>query len=55
MRMLVRLWLDPARKKLLTGFFEAYLKLNKREEEQLKIELTRGGGRQNYGINHIMA
>jgi predicted transposase/invertase (TIGR01784 family) len=40
LRMLVRLQLDPARKKLLTGFFEAYLKLNKREEEQLKIELN---------------
>jgi hypothetical protein len=39
-RMLIRLQLDLARKKLLTGFFETYLKLNKREEEQLKTELN---------------
>jgi len=41
LRMLTRLKLDPARMELIAGFFETYLKLNRREEEQLYQELGR--------------
>jgi hypothetical protein len=40
MRILVRLQLDPARKKLLTGFFEAYLKLNVTTQDYLQGKLN---------------
>ncbi|BAF60487.1 hypothetical protein PTH_2306 [Pelotomaculum thermopropionicum SI] len=39
MRMLARMKLDPARAELLGGFFEAYLKLNRKEEEEFSLEL----------------
>ncbi|HHW39694.1 MAG TPA: transposase, partial [Syntrophomonadaceae bacterium] len=39
LRMLARMKLDPARMELLAAFFEAYLKLNREEEEQLYREL----------------
>ncbi len=39
LRLLTRLKLDPARLELITGFFETYLKLNQKEEEQLSQEL----------------
>lgn len=35
LRMLSRMELDPARMRLLNGFFETYLKLNEREENQM--------------------
>ncbi|BCV22976.1 Rpn family recombination-promoting nuclease/putative transposase [Moorella sp. Hama-1] len=41
MRMLTRLRLDPARMELLGGFFESYLKLNQKEEEEFYRELDR--------------
>jgi len=40
-RMLTRLHLDPARMELLGSFFESYLKLNDREEEQFQWELEK--------------
>lgn len=39
MRMLARMKLDPARMVLLGGFFETYLKLSRREEEEFYREL----------------
>ena len=39
LRLLTRLKLDPARLELIAGFFETYLKLNQKEEEQLSQEL----------------
>lgn len=39
LRLLTRLKLDPTRLELITGFFETYLKLNQKEEEQLRQEL----------------
>ncbi|WXJ96147.1 hypothetical protein MCACP_26460 [Neomoorella carbonis] len=41
MRMLTRLRLDPARMELLGGFFESYLKLNQKEEEEFYRELDK--------------
>ena len=38
-RILTRLQLDPARMKLLAGFFETYLKLNSSEEDEFAKEL----------------
>ena len=40
MRMLTRMRLDPARMKLLIGFFETYLKLNETEENEFEAELN---------------
>ncbi len=37
--MLLRLELNPARMKLLTGFFESYLPLSREEEEEFKEEI----------------
>ena len=39
LRMLARRKVDPARMELLAAFFEAYLKLNREEEERLYREL----------------
>ena len=39
LRMLARMKVDPARMELLAAFFEAYLKLNREEEERLYREL----------------
>lgn len=39
MRMLARMKLDPARTELLGCFFESYLKLNSKEEEEFHLEL----------------
>lgn len=39
LRMLVKMELDPARQRLVYGFFERYLKLNEQEEEQLMEEI----------------
>jgi len=41
MRMLTRMKLDPARMELLGGFFETYLKLNQKEEEDFFRELEK--------------
>lgn len=40
LRMLTRLELDPAKMKLITGFFETYLPLRQEEEEELKRHIT---------------
>ena len=39
LRMLVKMELNPAKAELINGFFETYLFLNKREEEQLMEEI----------------
>ncbi len=39
LRILTRLQLDPARKGLLSAFFDTYLKLTREEEEQLASEI----------------
>jgi len=39
LRMLVRLQLDPARMRLISGFFDTYLKLDDIEENQLQQEI----------------
>ncbi len=39
--MLVRMKLDPARERLIYGFFESYLILNEEEEEELMEEIKR--------------
>lgn len=39
LRMLVNMQLNPAKERLLYGFFESYLTLNKREEEHLVDEI----------------
>lgn len=41
LRMLARHEPNPAREKLITGFFETYLKLTGQEEQQLQQELTK--------------
>ncbi|WP_306419745.1 hypothetical protein [Bacillus sp. J14TS2] len=40
LKMLVKMELDPARQRLVYGFFERYLTLNEQEEEQLMNELN---------------
>ncbi len=37
--MLVRLELDPARMRLIAGFFDTYLMLNDKENKELREEL----------------
>ncbi|MBT2214696.1 transposase [Virgibacillus dakarensis] len=39
LRMMVNMQLDPARERLIYGFFESYLYLNSEEEEQLMEEI----------------
>jgi predicted transposase/invertase (TIGR01784 family) len=39
LRMLVKMKLDPARAELINGFFETYLSLTEREEEELMEEI----------------
>jgi len=39
MRMLTRMKLNPAQMELLGGFFESYLKLNQKEDEEYYLEL----------------
>ena len=39
LRMLVKMQLDPARQKLVSGFFEQYLVLNDAEKEQLNAQI----------------
>jgi predicted transposase/invertase (TIGR01784 family) len=39
LRMLVRMKLDPARAELINGFFETYLSLTEREEEELMEQI----------------
>ena len=41
LRMLVNMELDPARMKLLTGFFESYLPLNEKEAKELEKEMEK--------------
>ncbi|WP_066188359.1 RpnC/YadD family protein [Gracilibacillus timonensis] len=41
LRMLVRMKLDPAKERLIYGFFESYLTLNEEEEEELMEEIKR--------------
>lgn len=41
LRMIVRMKLDPARERLIYGFFETYLKLNEKEEEMLMREIEK--------------
>jgi len=53
MRMLARLKLDPARTELLGGFFETYLKLNREEERQLHLELSKLAGKEAVSIMEI--
>src|SRR5699024_1717214 len=39
LRMLMRMQLNPAKEKMIYGFFESYLKLNEKEEEKLREEI----------------
>ncbi|MCM3741499.1 Rpn family recombination-promoting nuclease/putative transposase [Oceanobacillus luteolus] len=39
LRMITRMELDPARQRLIYGFFETYLKLSKKEEDKLMEEI----------------
>src|SRR5690625_3132261 len=41
LRMIVRMKLDPARERLIYGFFETYLKLTEEEEEKLMKEIQK--------------
>ena len=41
LRMITRMELDPARQRLIYGFFESYLKLTEQEEEQLMDEVNK--------------
>src|SRR5699024_708292 len=41
LRMITRMELDPARQRLIYGFFESYLKLTEQEEEQLMDEVSK--------------
>ena len=41
LRMITRMQLNPAKQKLLYGFFESYLKLTEEEEEQLMHEIDK--------------
>jgi predicted transposase/invertase (TIGR01784 family) len=41
LRMLTRLELNPAKMKLITGFFETYLQLEEKEEENLVAEIKK--------------
>lgn len=53
MRMLTRMKLDPARMTLLGGFFEAYLKLSRQEEEEFFRELGKMDKREAEKIMEI--
>lgn len=41
LRMIVRMELDPARQRLIYGFFETYLKLTEKEEEKVMEEVRK--------------
>ena len=41
LRMITRMELNPARQRLIYGFFESYLKLTEQEEEQLMDEVNK--------------
>lgn len=41
LRMITRMELDPARQRLIYGFFESYLKLTEQEEELLMDEVSK--------------
>ncbi|WP_152667827.1 hypothetical protein [Aneurinibacillus tyrosinisolvens] len=53
LRMLVRLELDPARTKLLAGFFETYLRLEDTEEQVLQMELKKLGQNEEVRIMEL--
>lgn len=41
LRMLTRMQLDPAKERMIYGFFETYLKLSEEEESQLMEEIEK--------------
>ncbi|RDW17535.1 transposase [Oceanobacillus arenosus] len=41
LRMITRMQLDPAKQRIIYGYFETYLKLTKEEEEQLMAEVEK--------------
>lgn len=41
LRMLTKMQLNPAKERLIYGFFESYLKLNEKEEEKLREEIEK--------------
>ncbi|WP_407272722.1 hypothetical protein [Radiobacillus sp. PE A8.2] len=43
LRMIVKLEINPAKSELINGFFESYLSLNEKEEEQLMKEIKELG------------
>lgn len=44
LRMIVNMKLNPAKQRLIYGFFESYLKLNEKEEEKLMDEIKQMDG-----------
>ncbi|MFB9279307.1 Rpn family recombination-promoting nuclease/putative transposase [Cohnella cellulosilytica] len=53
-RMIARLQLDPAREQMIAGFFETYLQLTEREEQQLRQELHELEPREEEGVMRVM-
>lgn len=53
-RILMKLQLDKAREKLLTGFFETYLEFNAEEEQQFLEEVKRLDKKESEKVMEIM-
>ena len=54
MRMLARLQLDPARRELISGFVDAYLRLTMKEEQQFGAELEELDPKEREGVMEIV-
>ncbi len=54
LRMLARMNVDMARQTLLSGFFETYLKLTQREEEQLLSEVKKMEKKEGEKVMELM-
>jgi predicted transposase YdaD len=54
LRMLARLQLDPARRELISGFVDSYLRLTMKEEEQFEQELQELNPREREGVMEIV-
>jgi hypothetical protein len=54
LRMLARLQLDPARRELISGFVDAYLRLTMKEEQQFGAELQELDPKEREGVMEIV-
>ncbi|WP_041638499.1 Rpn family recombination-promoting nuclease/putative transposase [Anoxybacillus flavithermus] len=53
-RMLIRQNIDEAKRRLLIGFFETYVKLTEQEEEQFQNEVKKMGGKEGEQVMELI-